>query len=163
MLVKRREIMKNINLSRRNFLLMCGVGLAGFIGGATINQNTSYKEKYITNVEVNQDEFLFLENKQSGRFYIALSGDGIIQGSENDFIEELLNKNIIPYDACDIHTLPKANEEMSHPFSNLSITTEDSVNYTLSSEDESLISSLQKHHSDVLAQNNELLNSVKTR
>lgn len=148
-------------LSRRNFLLMCGTTLIGLIGGATIANNNTPKEKYISNIQVNPDEFLLLENKQSGYFYIALGGYGIMQGEETDFVEELLDQNIIPYDACDIHTLPKNGE--SNIFPNLSITTEDELNYILSSEDETLIDSLQKHHSDILAHNNELFTSVKTR
>ena len=150
------------NLSRRNFLLICGAGIASLLGGITIANNNKPKEKYISNIQVNPDEFLFLENKQTGRFYVALGGIGLIQGEEDDFIEELLNQNIISYDACMIHNLPKANETASD-FPNITITTEDELNYTVSSEDESLINSLQKYQSDILAHNNELFSKVKTR
>ena len=151
-----------MNISRKNFLLICGASIASIISGIAITNNST-KEKYITNIQVNPDEFLFLENKQNGHFYIALGGYGIMQNEETNFIEELLNKNIITYDACDIHNLRKANETTSNAFPNLTITTKDELNYTLSSEDESLINSVQKYKSEILAHNNDLLSSVKTR
>lgn len=151
------------NISRKNFLLICGAGIVGLIGGVTIANNNAPKEKYTANIQVNPNEFLSLENKQNGHFYIALGGYGITQDEEADFIEELLNQNIVPYDACDIHNLPKANETISNTFPNLTITTKDELNYTISSEDKSLIDSLQKHQSEILAHNNKLFSGIKTR
>ena len=129
----------------------------------TITNNNAPKEKYISNIQVNPDEFLFIENKQNGHFYIALGGYGLTKDEESSFREELINKQIIPYDACEIHNLPKANDKNSNTFQDLTITTKDDLNYTLSSDDESLINSIQKHQSDILAHNNELFSQVKTR
>ena len=54
-------------------------------------------------------------------------------------------------------------DKNSNTFQDLTITTKDDLNYTLSSDDESLINSIQKHQSDILAHNNELFSQVKTR
>ena len=143
------------NLTRKEFLLMCGAGLAGIIGTTiTINSKNKKKNEYITNLEVNPNEFLLLQNKD--KFYVALGGIGLVQGQENEFVNELISKNIIDYDACDIHNLPKAKEIDNTSFEELTIKTNDNLNYTLSSENEELIKSIAKYSSDILAHNYEL-------
>lgn len=142
-----------VHLTRKEFLLICGAGLAGIIGTTiTTNPKQKIKTKYITTLEVNPNEFLLMQNKN--KFYIALNGVGLIQGEEDDFVEELISKNIINYDACDIHNLPNIQETNTTPFNDLTITTNDGINYTLSSENEELIKSIKKYSSDILAYNN---------
>ena len=151
------------NLTRKEFLLICGAGLTGIIGTAlTIKPKTEEKTEYITNLQVNPNEFLLLQNQD--KFYVALGGVGLIQGEENEFVDELISKNIVDYDACDIHGLPKAQETDTTSFNDLTISTDDGLNYTLSSENEDLIKSTTKHSSDILAHNYELFGQIsKTR
>ena len=150
-----------LNLTRKDFILMCGAGLTGVIGTAfTINQVRDNRPEYITNIEVNPDEFIILPNKDI--YYIALGGCGLMQGEETNFVNELISKNIVPYDACDIHNLPK--DGSTNIFTDTTISTIDGLNYTITSKDEALISSVQKYSSDILAKNSELFSEVqKTR
>ncbi|CCY47165.1 unknown [Firmicutes bacterium CAG:822] len=152
-----------VNLTRKEFLLMCGAGLTGVIGTALIiNPKTNKRTEYITNLQVNPNEFLLLQNQD--KFYVALGGVGLLQGEEDKFIDELISKNIIDYDACDIHGLPNAQETDTTSFNDLTISTDDGLNYTLSSENEDLIKSTTKHSSDILAHNYELFGQIsKTR
>lgn len=152
-----------VNLTRKEFLLICGAGLAGVIGTAlTINPKAEERIEYITNLQVNPNEFLLLQNQD--KFYVALGGIGLVQGEEDEFVNELISKNIVDYDACDIHRLPKARETDTASFNDLTITTEDGLNYTLSSENEDLIKSTTKYSSDILAHNYELFGQIsKTR
>lgn len=150
------------NLTRRDFILMCGAGLTGVIGTTlTINQLTDDRTEYITNLTVNPDEFLMFPNKD--QFYIALKGTSLLQSQETDFVNELISKNIVPYDACDIHTLPQKDDGIQNIIVETSISTEDNLNYTITSKNKDIINNIQKHSSDILAKNNELFNQTKTR
>lgn len=151
------------NLTRKEFLLICGAGLTGIIGTSlTIKPKTEERTEYITNLQVNPNEFLLLQNQD--KFYIALGGIGLIQGEENEFVDELISKNIVDCDACDIHELPKAQETDTTSFDNLTISTDDGLNYTLSSKNKNLIKSTTKYSSDILAHNYELFGQIsKTR
>lgn len=151
-------------LTRKEFLLMCGAGILGLIGGTSINRpkQTEEKNNYITNITVNPDEFLYLKRSDADIFYIAVGGAGLMQGEEDDFTNSLIKQGIIPYDACEIHSLPKVGET-SDEFPNLLISNVDGLNYTLASEDEALITSVQKHSSDILAKNYELFGDVYTK
>ena len=150
------------NLTRRDFILMCGAGLTGVIGTTlTINQLTDDRTEYITNLTVNPDEFLMFPNKD--QFYITLKGTSLLQGQETDFVNELISKNIVPYDACDIHTLPQKDDGIQNIIVETSISTEDNLNYTITSKNKDIINNIQKHSSDILAKNNELFNQTKTR
>lgn len=150
------------NLTRRDFILMCGAGLAGVIGTTlTINQLTDDRPEYITNLTINPSEFIIFPDKN--QYYIALNGNSLLQGQETDFVNELIAKNIVPYDACDIHTLPKKEDGTQNIIAETSITTQDDLNYTIISKNKDLISSIQKYSSDILTQNNELLESLNQK
>ena len=86
---------------------MCVSLLISIIGNSTV-YSVLPKEKeniYISNLTVKPDEFIPIP--LHARTYIGLEGVSLIQGEENDFIDELISKNIIKYDNCEIHTLPE--------------------------------------------------------
>lgn len=155
--------MSRLNLTRKEFILICGTGIVGLIGGIIINEETPAitNIEYVVNIQVNPDEFLYLKNRQ-GIFFIALGGVGLMQGQSQDFVNSLIKEKIVPYDACEIYTLPKENET-SNDFPNLTITTKDGLNYTLTSNDKYLLATLQKYKSDILAKNDELFSEVNSK
>lgn len=156
--------MTSPNLTRKDFILMCGTGIIGLIGGTLISKTKPVETntEYVSNIQVNPNEFLYLKSSKGNAFYIALGGVGLMQGQEQEFINALTEEGIIPYDACEIHDLPKENET-SNDFPNLTITTEDGLNYTLTSDDYALLATLQKYSSDILAKNSEIFSTVNSK
>lgn len=140
------------NLTRREFLLICGGGVAGMLGAATaIKPKIIEKTEYVNNVIVYPGEFLLLRNEN--KYYIALGGVDLMPNQKLDFIVDLIARRIIKHDKCEIHTLPNAQETDSTSFEDLTITAEDGISYTLISENLDLIKNPQTYTSYILAEN----------
>ena len=162
-------------LTRRDFILMGSSSFVGIIGTISIMNRINESRinntpEYITQLPIDKNEFITL--KYQDRLYVALGGSGILPGEEVDFVDELISKNITQYDNCDIHCLPKKEggpqelylEAYDGPiFLDTTITTDDDLNYTITSKSKDIINNIQKHSSDILAKNNELFNQTKTR
>lgn len=155
--------MAKLNLTRKDFILICGTSIVGLMSGIIVNNAMPVINsiEYVVNIQVNPDEFLYLKSRE-GIFFIALGGVGLIQGQSQDFVDTLKKEGIIPYDACEIHNLPGKNET-SNDFQNLTITTKDGLNYTLTSNDKYLLATLQKYSSDILAKNSEIFSTVNSK
>lgn len=140
------------NLTRREFLLICGASVAGMLGAATtIKPKTIEKTEYVNNVIVYPGEFLLLKNEN--KYYIALGGVDLMPDQKLDFIVDLIARRIIRHDKCEIHTLPNVQETDSTSFEDLTITAEDGITYTLISENLDLIKNPQTYTSYILAEN----------
>ena len=147
-------------VTRRDFLIMMGAGLAGLIGGYYLPKPLpEEKTRYITNITVNPNEFIIIPFGDLN--YVGLGGEGLIAGEEEDFIEELLSEGISQFDNFDIHSLPKKEDGEQVIQSEVTISTMDNLNYEITSTNKDFISNIQKYSSDLLNKNNELLGNVE--
>ena len=151
-------------LTRREFVLMCGSAAAGIIGSTLVFSKLpkEIETKYISNIMVNPNEFLILNKDSKGVIYILINGI-LMQGQEEEFANELISKEIINHDGCDIYTLPKKEDGLITPIEDISIETKDNINYTFTSNSKDKLDKIEKYQSDLLAKNSELFKSVKTR
>lgn len=152
------------SLSRRNFILMCGSAAAGIFGSALVFSKLPKKTitKYISTINVNPNEFLIINENTNGIKYILIGGI-LIQNQEEEFIEELISKGIVEYDACDIYTLPKKEDNSITPIEGISIETKDNLNYTITSDSKEKLNNIQKYQSDLLAKNNDVFANVNSK
>ena len=120
-----------LNLTRKEFILMCGSAAAGIIGSTLVFSKLpkEIETKYISNIMVNPNEFLILNKDSKGVIYILINGI-LMQGQEEEFANELISKEIINHDGCDIYTLPKKEDGLITPIEDISIETKDNINYT---------------------------------
>lgn len=147
-------------VTRRDFLIMMGAGLAGLIGGYYLPKPLlEEKTKYITNITVNPNEFIIIPFGDLN--YVGLGGVGLIAGEEADFVDELMSKNISQIDNFDIHSLPKKEDGEQVIQSEVTISTMDNLNYEITSTNKDFISNIQKYSSDILNKNNELFGNVE--
>lgn len=147
-------------VTRREFLIMMGAGLAGLIGGYYLPKTLpDEKTKYITNITVNPNEFIIIPFGDLN--YVGLGGAGLIAGEEKDFVEELISNNISQLDNFDIHSLPKKEDGEQIIQSEVTIITKDNSNYEITSTNKDFISNIQKYSSDILNKNNELFGNVE--
>lgn len=151
-------------LTRREFVLMCGSAAAGIIGSTLVFSKLpkEIETKYISNIMVNPNEFLILNKDSKGVIYILINGI-LMQGQEEEFANELISKEIINHDGCDIYTLPKKEDGLITPIEDISIETKDNINYTFTSNSKDKLDKIEKYQSDILSKNSELFKSVKTR
>ncbi len=153
-----------LNLTRKEFILMCGTGIIGLIGGTIISQSKPVETntKYITNIMVNPNEFLILNKDSKGVIYILINGI-LMQGQEEEFANELISRGIINHDGCDIYTLPKKEDGLITPIEDISIETQDNLNYTFTSNSKDKLDKIEKYQSDLLAKNSDLFKSVNSK
>lgn len=150
-------------LTRKEFLLMCGSACIGIIGTALVFSKLpkEIETKYILNLKVNPNEYVILNQNSNGIIYILINGI-IMPGEEETFAKELISKQIIDHDACDIYSLPQKEESIT-PIEGISIETKDNINYTFISNNKEKLENIQKYQSDLLQKNNELFENYKTR
>ena len=151
-------------LTRREFVLMCGSAAAGIIGSTLVFSKLpkEIETKYISNIMVNPNEFLILNKDSKGVIYILINGI-LMQGQEEEFANELISKEIINHDGCDIYTLPKKEDGLITPIEDISIETKDNINYTFTSNSKDKLGKIEKYQSDLLAKNSDLFKSVNSK
>ena len=151
-------------LTRREFVLMCGSAAAGIIGSTLVFSKLpkEIETKYISNIMVNPNEFLILNKDSKGVIYILINGI-LIQGQEEEFANELISKEIINHDGCDIYTLPKKEDGLITPIEDISIETKDNINYTFTSNSKDKLDKIEKYQSDILSKNSELFKAVNSK
>lgn len=147
-------------VTRREFVIMMGTGLAGLIGGYYLPKPLpEEKTKYITNITVNPNEFIIIPFGDLN--YVGLGGEGLIAGEEEAFVKELISNNISQFDNFDIHSLPKKEDGEQVIQSEVTISTMDNLNYEITSTNKDFINNIQKYTSDILNKNNELFGNVE--
>ncbi len=153
-----------LNLTRKEFILMCGSAAAGIIGSTLVFSKLpkEIETKYISNIMVNPNEFLILNKDSKGVIYILINGI-LMQGQEEEFANELISKEIINHDGCDIYTLPKKEDGLITPIEDISIETKDNINYTFTSNSKDKLDKIEKYQSDILSKNSELFKSVNSK
>lgn len=151
-------------LTRREFVLMCGSAAAGIIGSTLVFSKLpkEIETKYISNIMVNPNEFLILNKDSKGVIYILINGI-LMQGQEEEFANELISKEIINHDGCDIYTLPKKEDGLITPIEDISIETKDNINYTFTSNSKDKLDKIEKYQSDILSKNSELFKAVNSK
>ena len=151
-------------LTRREFVLMCGSAAAGIIGSTLVFSKLpkEIETKYISNIMVNPNEFLILNKDSKGVIYILINGI-LMQGQEEEFANELISKEIINHDGCDIYTLPKKEDGLVTPIEDISIETKDNINYTFTSNSKDKLDKIEKYQSDILSKNSELFKAVNSK
>lgn len=151
-------------LTRREFVLMCGSAAAGIIGSTLVFSKLpkEIETKYISNIMVNPNEFLILNKDSKGVIYILINGI-LMQGQEEEFANELISKEIINHDGCDIYTLPKKKDGLITPIEDISIETKDNINYTFTSNSKDKLDKIEKYQSDILSKNSELFKAVNSK
>ena len=151
-------------LTRREFVLMCGSAAAGIIGSTLVFSKLpkEIETKYISNIMVNPNEFLILNKDSKGVIYILINGI-LMQGQEEEFANELISKEIINHDGCDIYTLPKKEDGLITPIEDISIETKDNINYTFTSNSKEKLDKIEKYQSDILSKNSELFKAVNSK
>ena len=153
-----------LNLTRKEFILMCGSAAAGIIGSTLVFSKLpkEIETKYISNIMVNPNEFLILNKDSKGVIYILINGI-LMQGQEEEFANELISKEIINHDGCDIYTLPKKEDGLITPIEDISIETKDNINYTFTSNSKDKLDKIEKYQSDILSKNSELFKAVNSK
>ena len=153
-----------LNLTRKEFILMCGSAAAGIIGSTLVFSKLpkEIETKYITNIMVNPNEFLILNKDSKSVIYILINGI-LMQGQEEEFANELISKEIINHDGCDIYTLPKKEDGLITPIEDISIETKDNINYTFTSNSKDKLDKIEKYQSDILSKNSELFKAVNSK
>lgn len=147
-------------VTRREFVIMMGTGLAGLISGYYLPKPLpEEKTKYITNITVNPNEFIIIPFGDLN--YVGLGGEGLIAGEEEDFVKELISNNISQFDNFDIHSLPKKEDGEQVIQSEVTISTMDNLNYEITSTNKDFINNIQKYTSGILNKNNELFGNVE--
>ena len=151
-------------LTRREFVLICGSAAAGIIGSTLVFSKLpkEIETKYISNIMVNPNEFLILNKDSKGVIYILINGI-LMQGQEEEFANELISKEIINHDGCDIYTLPKKEDGLITPIEDISIETKDNINYTFTSNSKDKLDKIEKYQSDILSKNSELFKAVNLK
>ncbi len=151
-------------LTRKEFVLMCGSAAAGIIGSTLVFSKLpkEIETKYISNIMVNPNEFLILNKDSKGVIYILINGI-LMQGQEEEFANELISKEIINHDGCDIYTLPKKEDGLITPIEDISIETKDNINYTFTSNSKDKLDKIEKYQSDILSKNSELFKAVNSK
>lgn len=151
-------------LTRREFVLMCGSAAAGIIGSTLVFSKLpkEIETKYISNIMVNPNEFLILNKDSKGVIYILINGI-LMQGQEEEFANELISKEIINHDGCDIYILPKKEDGLITPIEDISIETKDNINYTFTSNSKDKLDKIEKYQSDILSKNSELFKAVNSK
>ena len=86
-----------------------------------------------------------------------------MQGQEEEFANELISRGIINHDGCDIYTLPKKEDGLITPIEDISIETQDNLNYTFTSNSKDKLDKIEKYQSDLLAKNSDLFKSVNSK
>ena len=153
-----------LNLTRKEFILMCGSAAAGIIGSTLVFSKLpkEIETKYISNIMVNPNEFLILNKDSKGVIYILINGI-LMQGQQEEFANELISKEIINHDGCDIYTLPKKEDGLITPIEDISIETKDNINYTFTSNSKDKLDKIEKYQSDILSKNSELFKAVNSK